>query len=537
MRFPHAMVMGIVYSLISQAAPSVFTRGKSTLSLRTSPLVSRASMLRRYPGRQSEGHRRSRSSSIPPEITKPSWRRLRFRRSLQVRTKEARIESAMESNLTASESTNEISNESADGTSSEVSDVSTTPSNRRANIGLGALALARFKANPWAYIPIPIIAGLVGYITNWLAVQMIFYPIQWKGIPLRVWPDEPFGLFGWQGIVPAKTGKMSERMVEMVTTRLLSVPEVFSRLSPQKVSENLMSLVQNAALPSGFGLHWLSAPFLGSCLRSATRDLQQHIESILSIRDLVVGEMLRDRTILVELFQKVGAQELRFLTDSGLFFGFLLGLIQMTAWLLFPRPWTLPLGGAIVGYLTNWIALKMIFEPVNPVKIFGIFELQGMFLRRQEEVSVAFSEHLSKAVLTSQKMWGEMLGGSGASELFDLLRRNVPWFLPTAMVQSVFNSLRNVLPNLPDHSLHQYADGVLSVKDTLISKMRAMTPAEFEGVLHPIFQEDEFTLILAGAFLGAIAGAVQQQIGSAVSKKKIIEDDSPSEPSPASQGT
>jgi hypothetical protein len=29
-------------------------------------------------------------------------------------------------------------------------------------------------------------------------------------------------------------------------------------------------------------------------------------------------------------------------------------------------------------------------------------------------------------------------------------------------------------------------------------------------VLHPIFQEDEFTLIVSGAVLGAIAGAVQQ---------------------------
>ena len=29
---------------------------------------------------------------------------------------------------------------------------------------------------------------------------------------------------------------------------------------------------------------------------------------------------------------------------------------------------------------------------------------------------------------------------------------------------------------------------------------------EFEGVLHPVFQEDELTLILVGAFLGLVAG-------------------------------
>lgn len=45
------------------------------------------------------------------------------------------------------------------------------------------------------------------------------------------------------------------------------------------------------------------------------------------------------------------------------------------------------LGGALVGYVTNWIALKWIFEPLNPVSV-GPFVLQGMFLKRQLEVNL-----------------------------------------------------------------------------------------------------------------------------------------------------
>ena len=37
-----------------------------------------------------------------------------------------------------------------------------------------------------------------------------------------------------------------------------------------------------------------------------------------------------------------------------------------------------------------------------------------------------------------------------------------------------------------------------------------MSPAKFERVLHPIFEEDEMTLILAGAALGFAAGLIQQ---------------------------
>lgn len=36
--------------------------------------------------------------------------------------------------------------------------------------------------------------------------------------------------------------------------------------------------------------------------------------------------------------------------------------------------------------------------------------------------------------------------------------------------------------------------------------MQGLSGEEFEGVLHPVFQEDELTLILVGAFLGLVAG-------------------------------
>lgn len=55
---------------------------------------------------------------------------------------------------------------------------------------------------------------------------MIFHPLVWRGIPLRVIDGQPLGLFGWQGIVPAKAGVMAERMVDMVTTQLVDVEQV-----------------------------------------------------------------------------------------------------------------------------------------------------------------------------------------------------------------------------------------------------------------------------------------------------------------------
>lgn len=39
--------------------------------------------------------------------------------------------------------------------------------------------------------------------------------------------------------------------------------------------------------------------------------------------------------------------------------------------------------------------------------------------------------------------------------------------------------------------------------------MQGLSPQEFEGVLHPVFEEDEWKLILVGAALGAAVGVFQ----------------------------
>ena len=43
--------------------------------------------------------------------------------------------------------------------------------------------------------------------------------------------------------------------------------------------------------------------------------------------------------------------------------------------------------------------------------------------------------------------------------------------------------------------------------------MTKLSPAEFERVLHPVFEEDEWILILVGTALGGIAGAGQALVG------------------------
>ena len=63
-------------------------------------------------------------------------------------------------------------------------------------------------------------------------------------------------------------------------------------------------------------------------------------------------------------------------------------------------------------------------------------------------------------------------------------------------------------------NLHDYVDEALEIEKTLRARMMAMTSAQFERVLHPIFEEDEMTLIISGGALGFVAGLVQQLLST-----------------------
>ena len=84
---------------------------------------------------------------------------------------------------------------------------------------------------------IPFMSGLIGWFTNVLALEMTFHPIEYVGIEWFRIKDQPWGLFGWQGIIPTKAEKMARTTVTLMTTRLFSLEELFARIDPEKFYE------------------------------------------------------------------------------------------------------------------------------------------------------------------------------------------------------------------------------------------------------------------------------------------------------------
>lgn len=375
--------------------------------------------------------------------------------------------------------------------------------------------LDELRTSPLQYATIPAVAAFLGLSTNWAGVKMLFYPIEYTGFDwYRSSPCVPYGLLGWQGVVPCKTEKMASRLVTIVTEKLLSVEEAFGNMDPSHLASLLQPLVVQELLkePHGRVMVTFLRPFLPHILTRVVTNLQIEIATLLDLRSVVLEAFVRDKGVLVELFQKVGRVELDFLVESGLGFGFILGLGQMVLWVIKPSPWTLPVAGAIVGYVTNWIAIKLLFDPAEPIQL-GPIAIQGLFESRQVEVSDEFGTFMALRVLSSGKLL-ESLAQDANGDLFAFLRRQLPYpvpeFILTAAVRAIGNAARNQL-DAPE--LHRYMTSMLDIEKTLAQRLKLLSPTEFEDLLHPVFQEDELILICAGGVLGAVAGLGQTRLG------------------------
>ena len=72
-------------------------------------------------------------------------------------------------------------------------------------------------------------------------------------------------------------------------------------------------------------------------------------------------------------------------------------------------------------------------------------------------------------------------------------------------------AVEKIMERLPATLKHveKYAEDAMDIRNTLVSKLQQLTPAEFEGILRPAFQQDEWILIAVGAMLGFLVGELQ----------------------------
>lgn len=415
--------------------------------------------------------------------------------------------------------------------------------------------IGQFCLNNWELLSIPVVAAVVGWFTNWIALEMTFKPLEFWGVELPikiigVGPKDSFPRIGWQGIIPSKAGFMAGKAVDLITTKLMDVQEQFARIDPKVVALEMEPTIERlsrriidecmqehmpaawAMLPKGAKAHIYekAAEEFPQVVEDIMTDIKHNISELFDLRGMVIENLTNNKNLLNRIFQEVGEKEFKFIEYSGFYFGFLFGLPQMLLWYYVQDYWwawvTLPLGGVLVGYLTNWLALKLIFEPEQPLNILG-FKFQGLFIKRQKEVAAAYSKIVAENILTPEQIFHTILNGPSSDKLVNIVHKNVSegvnktagfgssliiFAASTRTYEQIkVSATERFMEELPLRikMIFGYAGEAMNLENTLKNKMAGLPAQDFVSFLRPVFQEDEWKLILTGAVLGGIAGAFQ----------------------------
>ena len=382
---------------------------------------------------------------------------------------------------------------------------------------------------------IPLFAALVGWGTNIVAVKMMFHPIEFVGI-------KPF--LGWQGIVPANALRLAKTGVNLITSRLLDIRVLFEGFDSKELvaaqhdhmEARTKALIQENA-EKHFPQMWKMMPQnvkdqviamaverIEGMTAEVLEEAADSIKELIDLEKIVSDAVVADKELMNRIFLRVGSEEFKFIERSGFYFGFLFGLVQLVVWVFYPKWWILPAFGFAVGYATNWLALKLIFDPKEPKKIL-LWTFQGLFHRRQKQIAKEFADIMSVRVFTPENVFVELASEGPRAKLLSMVEKRKdalmeelkahpmakPLFATGAVDEIEGEIMKEVETEMfrEDGFIFAFGDKAEEIRHQLGTRMAVMESEAFENVLRPAFKQDEWKLILAGAVLGLGAGWLQ----------------------------
>jgi uncharacterized membrane protein YheB (UPF0754 family) len=408
-----------------------------------------------------------------------------------------------------------------------------------------------------ALLTVPVVTGVIGYTTNWTGVLMLFYPVHFRGVrakwvqslarllphKLRQIPGIMVGGIGWQGIVPSRAAKMGSLSVDSGIAKLGTPKEFFKQLEPDKIAEQIVLSTQPEipelvarVMQSEDPQLWNNLPprvrgmviqrvqqQLPEIVRSLTDQIAEHIDQLLDIKLLVIKRF--EPELANRVFLSMGRRELKFIQNFGFFFGFALGIPVAALTHFVTYWWLLPILGVVIGYVTNWVALWMIFEPPE-WRRYGLFRWKGLFVRRQREVADVYASIVADDILTVSEFGNELLHGPRSDKTRALIERAMRPAIDraagplrpavrVAVGAREYEAIRSAFASEPAEQLMApLSDPEFSrtqsatMRKLIADRMREMAPTDFAEMLRTATKEDEWLLLLHGAVLGFAGGLI-----------------------------
>ncbi|MFT4899698.1 MAG: uncharacterized membrane protein YheB (UPF0754 family) [Flavobacteriales bacterium] len=185
----------------------------------------------------------------------------------------------------------------------------------------------------------------------------------------------------------------------------------------------------------------------------------------------------------------------------------------------------LPFIGAITGWVTNWVAVKMLFHPKEP-KNFGLFKVQGVFPKRQKLMAEKLG-HIVAAELFSIDDVVEKMKSADNTEVLGFVESKIDNFINVKLSGSMpmlamflnddlknkikttlMEEIAEVIPGVIDSYANKLKNEV-DVEAIVYEKVLNFSSDKLEEILYSIMKKEFKFIELLGGVLGFLIGIIQ----------------------------
>lgn len=179
-------------------------------------------------------------------------------------------------------------------------------------------------------------------------------------------------------------------------------------------------------------------------------------------------------------------------------------------------------GGAI-GWFTNYVAVKMLFRPLKPIKIFN-FEIQGLIPKRKNDIAKSVGEIVENELISVNDLWDRLINEKNKELVLSNLKfkvkkvtdENIPAFIPRSIKSMIATYIGDIIDREFEKFTEQSSTVLIqdiskniNISQIVEEKINNFELEQLEKIVIQIAHKELYMIEVLGGVLGFIIGILQ----------------------------
>ena len=180
--------------------------------------------------------------------------------------------------------------------------------------------------------------------------------------------------------------------------------------------------------------------------------------------------------------------------------------------------------GGLIGYITNVIAIKLIFRPINPIKIPILnIEIIGMIPKRKTEIATNIAKVVEEQFISIDEITDNIITEQDKQHIIDYIKVRVKLILSEKMTlipSTIRNLVQNYVSEIIEDEIREGIDELseemiiktknrINIKEIIEDKINELDLYELETIILQIVKNELRHIEVLGLILGFFIGIVQ----------------------------